>query len=160
MRLSVRPVVSELSGGGDNLLEVAANGGACSWLAISYADWISVDRTAPATGTGLVILSVSSNPNPVSRTGTVRIAGSSAISQGASEGVGLASADPGPTINVAAVQLMINEALGISPPVDDLNQDGVVNLCDIRQVIKALSILQGITGSAVRGADRSASLGH
>ena len=108
-----------------------------------------------------MILSVSSNPNPVSRTGTVWIAGSSAIvSQGASEGVGLASADPGPTINVAAVQLMINEALGISPPVDDLNQDGVVNLCDIQQAIKALSILQGITGSQFGGADRSASLGH
>jgi len=125
--------------GGYNYLEVAANGGACSWLTISYADWISVNQTAPATGTGLVILSVSSNPNPVSRTGTVWIAGSSVmVSQGAGEGVGPASASSSTAINVAAVQLIVNEALGISSPVDDLNQDGVVNLGDVQQVITAL----------------------
>jgi hypothetical protein len=60
------------------------------------------------------------------------------VSQGAGEGVGPASASSSTAINVAAVQLIVNEALGISSPVDDLNQDGVVNLGDVQQVITAL----------------------
>lgn len=41
------------------------------------------------------------------------------------------------TVNVVDVQLMINEALGVSPAVNDLNQDGVVNATDVQIVISA-----------------------
>jgi uncharacterized repeat protein (TIGR01451 family) len=39
------------------------------------------------------------------------------------------------TTNMADVQSMINQALGISPAANDLNQDGVVNVADVQIVI-------------------------
>jgi hypothetical protein len=39
--------------------------------------------------------------------------------------------------SVADVQAMINQALGASPPVNDINQDGVVNLVDVQLVLNA-----------------------
>ncbi len=41
------------------------------------------------------------------------------------------------TTNVADVQLIINEALGVSPAADDLNGDGTVNVADVQIVINA-----------------------
>ena len=41
------------------------------------------------------------------------------------------------SINVADVQLIINEALGVAPAVDDMNGDGVVNVADVQIVINA-----------------------
>jgi hypothetical protein len=40
-------------------------------------------------------------------------------------------------VGVADVQTMVNEALGFAPAVNDLNQDGVVNVADIQLVIDA-----------------------
>jgi hypothetical protein len=39
--------------------------------------------------------------------------------------------------NVADVQLIINEALGVSPATHDLNHDGAVNVADVQKVINA-----------------------
>jgi hypothetical protein len=41
------------------------------------------------------------------------------------------------TVNVSDVQLVINEALGVSPAVHDLNHDGVVNVADVQKEINA-----------------------
>ena len=41
------------------------------------------------------------------------------------------------TVNVADVQLIINEALGVVPAVHDLNHDGAVNVADVQKVINA-----------------------
>ncbi|HXE64435.1 MAG TPA: cohesin domain-containing protein [Bryobacteraceae bacterium] len=41
------------------------------------------------------------------------------------------------TTNVADVQLVINEALGVTPSVHDLNHDGSVNVADVQKVINA-----------------------
>jgi uncharacterized repeat protein (TIGR01451 family) len=41
------------------------------------------------------------------------------------------------SINVSDVQLIINEALGVSPAVNDLNGDGVVNVVDVQIEINA-----------------------
>jgi hypothetical protein len=41
------------------------------------------------------------------------------------------------TTNVADVQLIINEALGVVAAVHDLNGDGVVNVADVQKVINA-----------------------
>ena len=41
------------------------------------------------------------------------------------------------TTNVADVQLIINQALGVIPAVNDLNGDGVVNVADVQIVINA-----------------------
>jgi uncharacterized repeat protein (TIGR03803 family) len=40
-------------------------------------------------------------------------------------------------INVADVQLVINEALGVAPAVNDLNEDGSVNVADVQIEINA-----------------------
>jgi uncharacterized repeat protein (TIGR01451 family) len=40
--------------------------------------------------------------------------------------------------NVSDVQLIINEALGVSPAIHDLNHDGVVNVADVQKVINAV----------------------
>jgi hypothetical protein len=40
-------------------------------------------------------------------------------------------------VNVVDVQLIINEALGVIPPIHDLNGDGVVNVADVQLVINA-----------------------
>jgi len=44
-------------------------------------------------------------------------------------------------INVADVQLIVNEALGKAPEVNDLNADGVVNVADVQVVINAALLL-------------------
>jgi len=40
-------------------------------------------------------------------------------------------------VNVVDVQLIVNEALGVAPPVNDLNHDGAVNVADVQIVINA-----------------------
>jgi hypothetical protein len=40
--------------------------------------------------------------------------------------------------SVVDVQTMIDEALGLTLPVDDLNHDGVVNVADVQKVIGAV----------------------
>jgi len=42
------------------------------------------------------------------------------------------------TTNVADVQFIINEALGVNSALNDLNADGVVNVVDIQLVINAV----------------------
>jgi len=39
------------------------------------------------------------------------------------------------------VQLMINEALGVAPAVNDLNHDGVIDVVDVQRVIDAVLLL-------------------
>jgi len=53
------------------------------------------------------------------------------------------------TVNIADVQLEINEALGRAPAVNDLNGDGVVNLVDVQMVINgALNLGCSVTPMA------------
>lgn len=40
-------------------------------------------------------------------------------------------------VNVLDVQLIVNQALGLSPPVSDVNGDGVVNVLDVQHVVDA-----------------------
>jgi hypothetical protein len=42
------------------------------------------------------------------------------------------------SVNVADLQLVINEAMGASPPVHDLNGDGIVNVADIQIALDAV----------------------
>jgi hypothetical protein len=44
----------------------------------------------------------------------------------------------GGTANVSTVHLMINEALGVAAPANDLNQDGTVNVTDIQLTVDAV----------------------
>jgi hypothetical protein len=41
------------------------------------------------------------------------------------------------SVSVPDVPAMINQALGIAPPADDMNQDGAINVIDIQKVLSA-----------------------
>lgn len=65
------------------------------------------------------------------------------------------TASPGPcnvtgdtVVSVSDVQRMVNEALGISGPVNDLNADRVVNVADVQIVINAVLQLGCAAGSS------------
>jgi sugar lactone lactonase YvrE len=61
--------------GGTNTVGVLASETSCPWLALSYANWITVSPIAIASGTELVIDTVSPNAYSASRTATLWIAG-------------------------------------------------------------------------------------
>jgi uncharacterized protein (TIGR03437 family) len=63
--------------GGSTSVGVLASTTSCPWLAISYADWITVSPSGIASGTGLLTYTVSPNPDSASRAGTIWIAGKS-----------------------------------------------------------------------------------
>lgn len=54
---------------------VAPNAPGCAWNAVSNASWITVAPPASGLGVGPVLLTIGTNNSPVSRTGTVDIAG-------------------------------------------------------------------------------------
>jgi hypothetical protein len=43
-------------------------------------------------------------------------------------------------VSVSNVQLIVNQALGVAPAVDDLNGDGVVNVIDVQIINAALGL--------------------
>jgi hypothetical protein len=57
-------------------------------------------------------------------------------SPGSQSGPG--SCNPRGSITVANVQLIVNEALGVTAPLSDLNADGVVNVVDVQIQIDAV----------------------
>jgi uncharacterized protein (TIGR03437 family) len=61
--------------GGSASVSVLASASTCPWLAVSYANWVTIGGAAVGSGTGLVMYSVAPNPNSVSRMGTLWIAG-------------------------------------------------------------------------------------
>jgi uncharacterized protein (TIGR03437 family) len=63
------------AGGVSTTVGVLASGSTCPWLAISYADWITITAGASGSGTGLVAFTVSSNGTSTSRFGSLSVAG-------------------------------------------------------------------------------------
>ena len=70
---SIGHVVSKPGGLGS--VGVLTNQTSCSWLALSYADWISSTPSGLQSGLGLITYSVNPNLYPAARTGTIWIAG-------------------------------------------------------------------------------------
>jgi hypothetical protein len=119
---------SEVSSGDVRLSTTGTNQSALSTGVVAYASFTMASSFgAGATPVSLVnCMSADALGNPLS---TGCTAGSIGVFSCDVNGDG--------TVGVADVQTMINEALGVSPPVNDLNQDGVVNVADIQQVINA-----------------------
>lgn len=61
--------------GGSNSVGVLTSGETCSWLAVSYAPWITISPAGLQSGIGLVNYTVSPNLYPSSQSGTIWIAG-------------------------------------------------------------------------------------
>ena len=54
---------------------VLTSSSTCPWLAVSYANWVTISAGAAGNGTGLVTYSVAPNPYAASRTGILGIGG-------------------------------------------------------------------------------------
>jgi hypothetical protein len=109
-----------------------------AWKAASDSPWLVVSSGPLGAGNGAVQLSLVANTTGAARTGHITVAGETfTVTQTTSNSVPCnVSGDE--TTSVADVQMVINEALGTTPALDDLEGDGVVNVVDIQKVINAL----------------------
>jgi hypothetical protein len=65
----------DASGGSGSVLVIVA-GGACTWTAVSNANWITLTSGASGVGNGLFQFTIAGNPG-ASRSGTLTVAGMS-----------------------------------------------------------------------------------
>ena len=101
-------------------------------------DLLAPGRSYPAIA---VTVNVSATAPPT-LTNQVSVSGGGSATSSASDPTTISPANacaPGKdrSTNVSDVQLIINEALGVISPANDLNQDGVVNVIDVQVVINA-----------------------
>jgi probable HAF family extracellular repeat protein len=106
---------------------------ACSAPVQSNVSWITVNSGPSVAGGGAISYTVSENAGS-QRTGGISIADQTftIVQTGSSSPCDL---DRSGTIDVSDVQMIINEALGLLPPADDLYSDGVVDVADVQIVI-------------------------
>ena len=124
-------------------LSVSAGGGSqniavgtpafCPWTISGLPSWIALTGPAATTGPGNAGLSVAANTG-ASRSATITIAG---VSVGVTQAGAQGSNNPcdinqDGVVNVADVQLMIEQSLGGLAGSNDLNGDGVVNAVDVQ----------------------------
>ena len=80
------------------------------------------------------------NNAPPSVTNQVSVAGGGSAAATGSDATTIkdpCAINQGSTTTVADVLTIINEALGVTPTVDDLNSDGVVNVSDVQFVVNS-----------------------
>ena len=121
---------------GSVALQTAVSGFA--WNAVSDSPWLAVNSLPLGAGNGTVQFSLAANTTGGVRTGHITVAGETfTVSQTTSASVPCnVSGDE--TTSVTDLQMVINEALGITAPLNDLNGDGVVNVVDMQEVVGAL----------------------
>jgi hypothetical protein len=126
------PSVAVASAGGNVQIGVTAGAG-CPWSVVSgYPTVVSVTSGTAGSGNGTVTLNLA-QAAPFTRTVYIDIANTYvAISQSTSCNIAQNA-----TVTATDVRDMINEALGVSKPTDDLNRDGVVSLVDVQIVAGA-----------------------
>jgi hypothetical protein len=141
--------------GGSGEFAILENPVTCSsWSATSDSSWLTVASAAQSDSTTNYNGVISYNVAPFSasgvRTGHINVPGAGAFTV-----VQLGVPSPcdvnldGQT-NVLDVQLMINEGLGSAQPLNDLNNDRVVNVVDIQIAIDAVLKL-GCSASSAGG---------
>lgn len=126
-----------------------------SVLSFQFDSTSNVDMVGPDTFTFAILDNTlteipTNNPNglnsflevdlPTMGSGTQAAASGSASGSGAAASVTVVSGcdvSGNPSASVADVQRVINEALGVSAAVNDVNSDGVVNVVDIQNVMNA-----------------------
>lgn len=122
------------AGGGTGSVNVHSTLQTAPWTGASNASFLTISSGASGQGNGTVNYSVAPNLSATGRTGTLTIAGDTfTVTQ---DGFAVpCNAQQDGTVNAAAVQLMINEALGVAAAANDLNSDGVVTIVDVEIVI-------------------------
>ena len=126
-----QPAAITLPSGGISLTASATSGLAVSFTSNTLPVCTVAGATVTPLGAGTCSITASqagdgtfAAATPVTRTFTVAATAPCDIN---ADGV----------TNVADVQLIINEALGVAPAVHDLNRDGAVNVADVQKVINA-----------------------
>jgi hypothetical protein len=135
--------VSVLLGNGDGTFGAAAvyaSGSEVTSLAV--ADFAGDGKSDLAVTTGNSAFTI---PNAVSRPSNRRLTASGAtnvliLDAVDSTGVPTCYVNGNLAVNVSNVQLIVNQALGVAPAVDDLNGDRVVNVIDVQIISAAVGL--------------------
>jgi hypothetical protein len=118
---------SAVSTGDVRLSTTGTGGNAIATGTAAYATFALASSFSGTTTVGLTnCMSVGTSGSPLS-TGCT----------GGPIGVMNCDVNGGGTVEVADIQAMVNQTLGVSPATYDVNQDGVVNAIDVQQVINA-----------------------
>jgi hypothetical protein len=109
-----------------------------AWKAVSDSPWLLVNSGPLGAGNGAVQFSLAANATGAARTGHITVAGETFTTTQTDASSVPCNVSGDETTSVADLQTIINEALGITAPVNDLNGDSVVNVVDLQQVVRAL----------------------
>jgi uncharacterized repeat protein (TIGR01451 family) len=123
---------------GLSLVSMAGAGWNCTATTCTRGDALGSGASYSAITVTVSVASHASSPV----TNQAAVAGGGSTGASASDVTILVAADAcdingDGVVNVADVQLEINEALGIAPAANDVNHDGVVNVADVQIVINA-----------------------
>lgn len=111
------------------------------WAPFSDSSWLTVTSGA-GPGAGAVQYSLAANSTGASRIGHITVAGETfTVTQTTQPTFSPCDLQQNGNVGAADVQLLINQALGLSGPPLDLNGDGVVNVVDVQ--IEANAVLGG-----------------
>jgi len=122
---------------GLTLVSMSGNGWACSGNVCTRSDVLNPNSSYPPIS---VTVNVASSA-PSQATNQVTVSGGGSASASAFDFTSIAGVcdlKQNGNINIADVQLIINEALGVTPAVNALNGDGVVNVADVQIEINAV----------------------
>ena len=110
----------------------------CSWIATSDAAWLTAGTGGSGVGTGTATYSVAANTGSSSRTATLSLGGKQFLVTQASTGTASCSTMGDTPLTVVNGQLVVNESLGLTPAIHDVNQDGAVNVTDVQRMLNAV----------------------
>jgi hypothetical protein len=100
------------AGGGSGSVTVTAPAG-CNWTAAANTSWITITSGASGSGNGTVAYSAAANPDPVSRQGTITIAGQLfTLTQDASCGYSLSAAQATLGAGAASARVYVSAPAG------------------------------------------------
>jgi N-acyl-D-amino-acid deacylase len=110
----------------------------CSWIATSDAAWLTAGTGGSGVGTGTATYSVAANTGSSSRTATLSLGGKQFLVTQAGTGTASCSTTGDTPLTVVNGQLVVNESLGLTPAIHDVNQDGAVNVTDVQRMLNAV----------------------
>ena len=125
------------AGGGNQTVSVGTTA-FCAWNVSDLPSWITLGSPSLTTGPGNAVLSIAANSG-ASRSFKIAIAGVwvEVTQAGAQSGASLCDVNQDGVVNVADVQALIKQSLGLFLPANDLNGDGAVNAVDVEIDIDA-----------------------
>ena len=109
-----------------------------NWKSANDAPWLVVDSGPLGVGNGTVQFSVAANNTGAARAGNTTIAGQAFTVRQTADSSIPCNVSGDAITSVADLQMILDEALGSTRAVSDLNGDGVVNVVDFQKVIESI----------------------